>query len=77
MSITVKVSLLSGKTATVEAGLNETVETLAQRAQVALRVGKGRLVDAFGSLLNGSALVNESKVKDGDSLSLANKASST
>ena len=36
MSITVEVSLLSGKTATVEAGLDEAVETLTQRAQIAL-----------------------------------------
>ena len=40
MSISVEVSLLSGKTAIVEAGLGETVETLAQRAQIALGVGK-------------------------------------
>ena len=40
MSISVEVSLLSGKTATVHAGLNETVETLTQRAQIALAVGE-------------------------------------
>ena len=38
MSITVEVGLLSGKTATVEAGLNEEVETLKRRG-----VGRGRL----------------------------------
>ena len=52
MSITVEVSLISGKTATVEAGLDETVETLTQRAQTALGVGKGRLRDSFGVVLD-------------------------
>ena len=40
MSVTVEVGLLSGKTATVQAGLDETVETLKRRAQMALGVGE-------------------------------------
>ena len=70
MSISVEVRLLSGRTAIVKADLDEEVETLNIRAQTALGVGKGRLVDSFGSLLNASALVSESKIKSGDSLSL-------
>ena len=70
MSITVQVSLLSGKIATVEAGLNETVETLAQRAQVALGVGKGRLLDSFGVVLDGCAEILNSRMSNGDLLTL-------
>ena len=51
MSITVEVRLLSGKTATVSAGLNETVATLKCRAQAALGVRNGRLVASSGNLV--------------------------
>ena len=49
MSIAVEVGLLSGKTATVTAGLDEPVHTLRRRAQIALGVGRGRLLDSRGS----------------------------
>ena len=70
MSITVEVSLLSGKTATVQAGLDETVETLAQRAQIALGVGKGRLLDSSGVVLDGGAETAECQIRNGDVLTL-------
>ncbi|OLP76053.1 Aurora kinase [Symbiodinium microadriaticum] len=70
MSITVEVSLLSGKTATVQAGLDETCKTLTQRAQVALGVGKGRLLDSSGVVLDGCAEIRNSRIQSGDSLSL-------
>ena len=60
MSITVKVSLLSGKTATVQAGLHEKVETLTQQAQIALGVGKGRLLDTSGVVLGGCQEITNS-----------------
>ena len=66
MSITVEVSLLSGKTATVEAGPDEAVETLTERAQIALGVGTGRLMDSFGVVLDGYV----SNIQSGDSLTL-------
>ena len=50
MSIAVEVGLLSGKTATVEAGLDEQVATLKLRVQTALGVGRGRLLDSSGSV---------------------------
>ena len=50
MSITVEVGLLSDKTATLIAGLDEAVAALKFRAQIALQVGKGRLVDSFGKI---------------------------
>ena len=63
MSITVEVSLLSGKRATVQADQNEALETLTQRAQKALRVGKGRLLDSSGVVLDGCT-----EIRNGDSL---------
>ena len=72
MSIAVQVSLLSGKTATVQAGLEETVETLTQRAQIALGVGKGRLLDSSGVVLDGSVDTETSLIQNGDSLTLHN-----
>ena len=44
MAIAVAVGLLSGRTATVKAGLDEEVGTLKRRAQTALGVGRGRLL---------------------------------
>ena len=70
MSITVEVALLSGKAATVQAGLDETCETLAQRAQIALGIGKGRLLDSSGAVLDGCAEIANSRIQHGDSLSL-------
>eukprot|EP00439_Symbiodinium_sp_Y106_P017085 s526_g2.t1 len=63
-----EVGLLSGKTATVQVGLDETVEILRQRAQIALGVGKGLLVDSRGDFLDGSATISEVRVENGDSL---------
>ena len=70
MSIAVEVSLLSGKTATVQADLDETVEVLTQRAQIALGVGKGRLLDSSGVVLDGCAATKKARVQNGDSLTL-------
>ena len=72
MSITVEVSLLSGKRAAVQASLDETVEVLTQRAQIALGVGKGRLLDSSGVVLDGCAEIANSQLQNGDSLTLHN-----
>ena len=45
MSIAVEVGLLSGKSVSVQASLDEEVEALNRRAQAALAVGRGRLLD--------------------------------
>ncbi|OLQ02246.1 hypothetical protein AK812_SmicGene14935 [Symbiodinium microadriaticum] len=68
MSIAVEVGLLSGKRASVQAGLDETVETLKQRAQVALGVGKGRLLDSSGNVLDVCTPMKKARVQNGDSL---------
>ena len=52
MSLTVHVGLLSGRTATVQADLDEGVAVLKRRAEMALEVGKGRLVDSSGGVLD-------------------------
>ena len=68
MSITVQVALLSGKSATVQASVDEDVETLKRRAQAALGVGRGRLVHSSGSVLDARAPIKRAKLQTGDSL---------
>ena len=70
MSITVEVGLLSGKTAAVKAAAHERVAELKHRAQIALEVGPGRLVDSHGTVLDASASIKQSGVQSGDSLTL-------
>ncbi|OLP97839.1 E3 ubiquitin-protein ligase HERC2 [Symbiodinium microadriaticum] len=65
-----KVVLLSGSKAIVEARLDESVETLKNRAQTALEVGRGRLLDSSGRALVGSSKIIDSSVRSGDCLSL-------
>ena len=70
MSIGVEVALLSGKTAAVSASLDEDVAALQRRAQQALGVGRGRLLDSSGCVLEPRAPIRHSKVHDGDLLTL-------
>eukprot|EP00439_Symbiodinium_sp_Y106_P042703 s3497_g5.t1 len=50
--------------------MDEAVETLRRQAQIALGVGKGRLVDSSGVVLDDSAVIVDSGVRNGDSLAL-------
>ena len=70
MSISVQVGLLSGKAATLQVGLEDQVATLKRRAQTALDVGRGRLLDSSGSVLNACTTVKKAKVLHGDCLTL-------
>ena len=70
MSITVEVGLLSGKTVSVEADLNEEVGKMKRRAQIALGVGRGRLVGASGSVLDASSTIKRARLQSGDCLTL-------
>ena len=70
MSVLVEVRLLSGRTATIEAGLGEELEVLTLRAQAVLGVTKGRLVDSSGTFLDACSLVREIPLQNGDSLTL-------
>ena len=70
MSVVVDVCLISGKTVSVEVKLDETVATLKRRAQTALAVGKGQLLDASGGLLDDDQSVKVAKLETGTSLTL-------
>ena len=70
MAITVEVGLLSGKGVTIKAGLDEEVAMLKDRAQLALQVGNGQLVDSFGSILDAHVLIRDAGLQNGDALTL-------
>ena len=70
MSVVVDVGLMSGKTVSVETSLDELVATLKRRAQTALAVGTGRLLDCFGGPLDGMLTVKEAKLETRTSLML-------
>eukprot|EP00439_Symbiodinium_sp_Y106_P041172 s2126_g5.t1 len=70
LRITVEVRLLSGKAATVEAGWDELIGTLKRRAQTALEVGRGRLLDASGSVLDVHKSIKHARLQDRGSLTL-------
>ena len=70
MSIAVEVGLLSGNSVTVQASWQEDVEALNRRAEVALGVGKGRLLDSFGRVLDACAAIQTAGIQNGDTLTL-------
>ena len=70
MFVVIDVGLISGKTASVEARLDESVATLNQRAQTALAVCKGRLLDSSGELLDDQLTVKDAKLETKTSLTL-------
>ena len=70
MSIEVTVGLLSCKTATGKADLDEELGALKHRAQTALGVGRGRLVGSSGIVLDACAPIRSARVQDGDFLVL-------
>ena len=70
MSITVEVGLLSGKTVTLNACPDEQVETLKLRAQTALGVGNGQLVNSSGHVLDACSTIKDGRLRNGDSLTL-------
>eukprot|EP00439_Symbiodinium_sp_Y106_P084949 s112_g27.t1 len=70
MSITVEVTLLSGKKSKMRASLGEKVQALQLRAQMMLEVGKGRLLDSSGKVLDAGAQIQQARVQNGDSLTL-------
>ena len=70
MSITLDVSLLSGKSVSVETGLSNDVNTLKGHAQRALGVGNGRLLGPSGLVLDGARTILECGLEAGDGLTL-------
>ena len=70
MSLTVEVSLISGKTVSLQTHGDESVQSLRVRAQQALGVDKGRLVDSTGNVLDGGVPLKEVGVQCEESLML-------
>eukprot|EP00439_Symbiodinium_sp_Y106_P022478 s2930_g2.t1 len=62
--------VIRGRKATAQAALDKTVGTLKRRAQVALGVGTGRLLDSSGFVVEGSVPMKNARVQNGDSLTL-------
>ena len=69
MSVSVHVHLLSGASITLATDPEESVTSLCQRAQSALRVGKGRLLATSGDMLAGGT-VTRALLQDNDFLTL-------
>ena len=70
MSLTVEVSLISGRTVSLQTHEVESVESLRVRAQRALGAGKGRLVDSTGSVLDGGASLKKARLQFQEPLTL-------
>ena len=70
MPITVQVELFSGRATTVQANLDKAVGTLKRRAETALGIGKGRLVDSSGGFLDAETPIKRTRLRHGDSLNL-------
>ena len=70
MSRTFEVSLISGKTVSLQTHEDESVESLRVRAQRALGVGKGRLLNSAGSVLDGGAPIKKARMPAGEALTL-------
>ena len=73
MSIDLEVGLLSGRTTTVRTSLEETAGVLKRRAELALGVlgvGKGRLLDSSGCVMDVCAPIKKARVQNGDTITL-------
>ena len=70
LSVTVTVGLISDKTVTVEAGLDEDVKIVKRRAQTALGVGQGRLLDSSGKVLDDGVPFKKAREQTADSFTL-------
>ena len=70
MPFTIEVSLLSGRSVSLEARPDEPVQSLQSRAQRTLAVVRGRLLSSSGGILDGAATLAESGLLSGDVLTL-------
>ena len=61
----------------MRAGLDESVAALSRRAQTALGVGKGHLVDWPGSILDVRAPIQKANLQNGGLLDIARTPSSS
>ena len=70
MSLALHVGLMSGRAVTLAAGPYENVQDVKQRAQTALGVGKGRLLDSSGGVLDGCTSIKKARLQNRDRLML-------
>ena len=70
MPLAIDVSLLSGRTASLEAEPDESVAALNSRAQKTLDVGSGRLLDSSAGILRAAATLEESGLQSGAAVAL-------
>ena len=70
MAIIVDVTLISGKGVSLEADLNVSVQSLAERTRGALGVGHGRLFTSSGNVLDGDTQLGAAKLQASDCLML-------
>ncbi|OLQ00903.1 hypothetical protein AK812_SmicGene16390 [Symbiodinium microadriaticum] len=64
------IRVAAGRRVTVDADVNEEVGTLKRRAQIALGVGRGRLVGSSGSVLDAWTPIKRARLQNGDLLAL-------
>ena len=67
---TLHVSLISGRSVSLQVPLILSVDDLVRRASVALAVGRGRVLNHTGEVLEGSATLAQCGLQSGDSLTL-------
>ncbi|CAE7775016.1 unnamed protein product [Symbiodinium sp. KB8] len=65
-SAVAEVSLMSGKTVSLQAHSDESVESLRARAQKALGAGRGRLLDSTGRVLDGGAPLKRARLQNAE-----------
>ena len=70
MPVSLDVHLLSGKRVSLEVEEDASVESLKQRAQSSLEIGKGRLLNSSGEVLEGAATIKKARLQSGDVLTL-------
>ena len=70
MPVTIDVALMSGKTASVTASMDTSVQELTLQAQMLLQVGSGVLLRACGERLMCDATVRQLGLQAGEVLSL-------
>ena len=67
MPISVDVHLLTGRTtSSLEVEADESVATLTERARGALGVGKGRLLNSSGEVLDAGSTIKRARLQNGD-----------
>ncbi|CAE7560454.1 unnamed protein product, partial [Symbiodinium pilosum] len=59
MTVAISVSLLSGRTVSLEAELDLSIKELKQRVQTVLAIGKGRLFDVSGNVLDDALTIEK------------------